>query len=149
MSGETENATFPMPKFYFSVQIAGDTATFQEMTGLETEVQQIAYRQSDSRHFDPIQMPGLGKPGNVTMRKGIFPNSNKLWDWFSQIKMNTITRQTMTISLVDATGTPQMVRTLNNAWATKISGTDLQSEGNEVAVESIEVANETLTISAP
>jgi phage tail-like protein len=42
-----------------------------------------------------------------------------------------------------------MVWTLNNAWPTKITGTNLKSEGNEVAVESIELAFETLTVSAP
>jgi phage tail-like protein len=33
---------------------------------------------------------------------------------------------------------------LNNAWPTKITGTDLKSNGNEVAVESIDVTFETL-----
>jgi phage tail-like protein len=41
------------------------------------------------------------------------------------------------------------VWTLNNAWPTKVTGTDLKSEGNEVAVESVEIAYETLVISAP
>jgi phage tail-like protein len=36
-----------------------------------------------------------------------------------------------------------MVWTLNNAWPTKITGTDLKSE-NEIAVESVEMAYETL-----
>jgi phage tail-like protein len=39
-----------------------------------------------------------------------------------------------------------MVWTLANAWPTKITSSDLNAEGNEVAVESIEVAHEGLTI---
>ncbi|NOS91596.1 MAG: phage tail protein, partial [Cyclobacteriaceae bacterium] len=35
---------------------------------------------------------------------------------------------------------------LNNAWPTKISATDLKSDGNEVAIDSIEIAHEGLTI---
>jgi phage tail-like protein len=53
------------------------------------------------------------------------------------------------VNLLDETGAPKMVWTLNNAWPTKITGTDLKSEGNEVAVESIELAFETLAVSAP
>ena len=94
-------------------------------------------------------MPGLKKYGNVTMKKGVFKSDNKFWDWFNQIKMNTIKRVPVTISLLDESGSPTMVWTLTNAFPTKITGTDLKSEGNEVAVESVEVAYETLVISAP
>lgn len=149
MAGETQNNIWPLPKFYFSVQIGGNNTSFQEVTGLDTESRPIEYRHGDSPSFYPIKMPGLGKVGNVTMRKGIFVNDSALWNWFNQIKLNTIARQTVVINLLDETGAPKMVWTLNNAWPTKVTGTDLKSEGNEVAVESVEVAYETLVISAP
>ena len=60
--------------------------------------------------------------------------------------MNTIARCTIVVNLMDQTGTPQYMWTLNNAWPTKFSGTDLKSDGNEVAIESIEIAYETLTV---
>jgi phage tail-like protein len=40
-----------------------------------------------------------------------------------------------------------MTWTLANAFPTKITGTDLNADGNEVAVETIEIAHEGLTIS--
>jgi phage tail-like protein len=149
MAGDTENAVWPLPKFYFSVKIGSNTVSFQEVTGLDSEARPIEYRHGDSPSFYPIKMPGLGKVSNVTMRKGIFVSDTALWDWFNQIKMNTIARQTVVINLLDETGAPKMVWTLNNAWPTKVTGTDLKSEGNEVAVESVEVCYETLVISAP
>ena len=91
-------------------------------------------------------MPGIQKSGNVTMKKGVFKSDNKFWDWFSTIKMNTIKRVPVTISLLDETGAPTMVWTLENAWPTKITGTDLKSDGNEVAIETIEIAHEGITI---
>jgi phage tail-like protein len=148
MAGDTENSTWPLPKFYFSVSgIPGGAASFQEVTGLDSEVRPIEYRGGDSKSFYPVKMPGLGKVGNVTMKKGIFVNDLNLWNWFNQIKMNTIARVTIGVQLLDESGAPKMVWTLNNAWPTKIIGTDLKSEGNEVAVESIEIAYETLLIS--
>jgi phage tail-like protein len=149
MAGETQNNIWPLPKFFFSVQIGGKATSFQEVTGLDDESRPIEYRHGDSPSFYPIKMPGLGKVGNVTMRKGIFVNDTQLWDWFNQIKLNTIARQTVVVNLLDETGAPKMVWTLNNAFPTKVTGTDLKSEGNEVAVESVEVAFETMVISAP
>lgn len=149
MAGETQDNIWPLPKFYFSVQIGDKTISVQEVSGIDTETQTIEYRHGDSPSFYPIKMPGLGKVGNVTLRKGIFVNDTAFWDWYNQIKLNTIARLTVVIRLLDETANPKMVWTLNNAWPTKITGTDLKSEGNEVAVESIEIAYETLTITAP
>lgn len=146
MSGSTENTTWPLPKFYFSVTGMPGNPVFQEVTGLQTEVQVIEYRAGNNPIFSPIKMPGLGKVGNVTMKKGIFVTDGSLWDWFNSIAMNTIERVTLVVNLLDQTGTPQYKWQLNNAFPTKLTGTDLKSDGNEVAVESIEVAFETMTI---
>jgi len=137
---------WPLPKFYFQVKWDSAVMSFQEVSGLDVEAQSIEYRHGDSPVFSAIKMPGLKKYGNVTMKKGVFKSDNKFWDWFNQIKMNTIKRVPVTISLLDEEGKPTMVWTLTNAWPTKVTGTDLKSTGNEVAVESIEVAHEGLTI---
>ncbi|MDR6852884.1 phage tail-like protein [Sphingomonas sp. BE123] len=142
-----ENTTWPLPKFYFSVTGIPGTPVFQEVTGLESEAQVIEYRAGNSAIFAPIKMPGLQKVGNVTMKKGIFVTDQTLWTWFSSIAMNTIARSTIVVNLLDETGAPRMMWTLNNAFPTKLSGTDLKSDGNEVAVESIEIAYETLKVS--
>lgn len=141
-----ENTTWPLPKFYFSVTGMPGDPVFQEVTGLEVESQPIEYRAGNSPVFAPIKMPGLQKVGNVTMKKGIFVTDSKLWTWFNTIKMNTIARSTIVVNLLDETGATRMSWTLNNAFPTKLSGTDLKSDGNEVAVESIEVAYETLVV---
>lgn len=141
-----ENTTWPLPKFYFSVTGIPGNPVFQEVTGLESEAQVIEYRAGNSSTFAPIKMPGLQKVGNVTMKKGIFVTDSKLWTWFNSIAMNTITRSTVVVNLLDETGAPRMSWTLNNAFPTKLSGTDLKSDGNEVAVESIEIAYETLEV---
>jgi phage tail-like protein len=116
------------------------------VSGLDMEAQPIEYRHGDSKEFSVIKMPGIKKTGNVTMKKGVFKADNKFWDWFSKIKMNTIKRVPVTISLLDESEKATMVWTLTNAWPTKITGTDLKSDGNEVAVETIEIAHEGLTI---
>jgi phage tail-like protein len=146
MAGDKQDNVWPLPKFYFQVKIGDKEIPFQEVSGLDIEAQIIEYRHGNSKEFSTIKMPGIKKTGNVTLKKGIFVKDNGFWDWFNKIKMNTIERQTIVINLLDEAGAPTMIWTLTNAWPTKITGTDMKSDGNEIAVETIEVAHEGLTI---
>lgn len=137
---------WPLPKFHFEVKWDSEVMSFQEVSGLDVEAQPIEYRLGDSPEFSTVKMPGMRKSGNVTMKKGIYKGDNKFWDWFNEIQMNTIKRVPVTISLLDENGDGTMVWTLANAWPTKITGTDLKSDGNEVAIETIELVHEGLTI---
>ncbi|HDR2162714.1 TPA: phage tail protein [Enterobacter cancerogenus] len=146
------DTVWPMPKFHFEVKWDGGAgadmvSAFQEVSGLDSESQPIEYRAGNSPVFSTIKMPGLIKSGNVTLKKGIFKNDNKFFAWYSTIKMNTIARTAVTINLLDESGAPVMSWKLKNAWPTKVTGTDLKSDSNEVAVETIELAHEGLEIS--
>lgn len=143
---QTDNI-WPTPKFYFQVQF-GDTGTaaFQEVSGLDMESDVIEYRDSNSPPFSTIHMPGLKKASDITLKKGMFKDDTALFDWFNQVKMNAIVRKTVTISLMDESGNPTMTWTLANAYPIKITGTDVNSQGSEVAVEEIVLAHEGLTM---
>lgn len=147
--GSKQSATvWPMPKFHFQVKWGEKEVAFQEVSGLDIEAQPIEYRSGNSPVFSTIKMPGLIKSGNVTMKKGVYKGDNGFWDWLDQIKMNTIKRISVVINLLDEEANPVMTWTLANAWPTKITGTDMKSDGNEVAIESIEIVHEGLTIAA-
>lgn len=146
-SKQSENL-WPIPKFYFTVDLGDgmENASFQEVSGLDIESQIIEYRHGDSPVFSTIKMPGIVKSSNITLKKGVFVKDNQFFDWYSKINMNTVKRTTVTIKLLDEGGNPTMTWTLQNAWPTKVTGTDLKSDGNEVAVETIEIAHEGLVI---
>lgn len=148
MAGEAQDNVWPLPKFHFTVKLGSqdNTVSFQEISGLETETQPIEYRHGDSKQFSTIKMPGIAKSGNVTLKKGVFVKDNNFWKWYDAIKMNTIKRETVTIQLLDEKGAPTMTWTLTNAWPTKISSPDMKSDANEVAVETMELAHEGITI---
>jgi len=140
--GSAQSTTvWPLPKFHFQVKWDSEVMSFQEVSGLDVEAQPIEYRHGDSPEFSTIK-----KSGNVTLKKGVIKSDNRFWDWFNEIKENTIKRVPVTISLLDESGAPTMVWTLANAWPTKIEATDMKSDGNEVAVESIEIAHEGIVI---
>lgn len=137
-----QGSSWPLPKFRFEVDFSSEVKAipFQEVSGMDTETQVIDYR----HHTDPapIKMPNIGKIANITLKRGVFTNDNTFWNWYNQIRMNATARSTMLIRLLDENGHTTMTWTLNNAWVTKIAATDLKSDGNEVAVESVEVACE-------
>jgi phage tail-like protein len=147
--GSVEGATWLMPKFRFEVDLGTELTkvAFQEVTGMDVENQIIEYRKSNSPLFSVEKMPGITKYGNITMKRGIFVNDNTFWNWHQEIAMNTIKRRTVLIKLLDEKGAVTMQWTLNNAWPTKITSTDLKSDGNEVAVDTLEIAHEQLIIS--
>lgn len=148
-NGSTEGAPWPMPKFRFEVDFGTEMSgvPFQEVSGMDVESQVIEYRRSNSPLFSTEKMPGISKYGNITMKRGIFVNDNTFWNWHAEIKMNTIERRTVLIKLLDEGGRVTMQWTLANAWPTKITTTDLKSDGREVAIDTIEIAHEQLTIS--
>lgn len=147
--GSKEGSTWPMPKFRFDVDFGTELKgiSFQEVSGMDKEVQVIEYRASNNPLFSTIKMPGIVKHSNISMKRGVFVGDNTFWNWMAQIQMNTIKRRTVIIRLLNEKGKVTMQWSLANAWPTKITSTDLKSDGNEVAVDTIEIAYESLTIS--
>lgn len=148
--GSPASTLWPMVKFTFVVDLGAGmkSVAFLEVSGLDAENSAIEYRKSNSPLFSTEKMPGIAKYGNVTLKKGVFVNDNAFWNWYNQIIMNTIKRQTILIKLLDEAGSVAMQWQLNNAWPTKITSTDLKSDGNEIAVDTLEIAYEQLIISS-
>lgn len=137
---------WPMPKFHFVVSWDDVEMQFSEVSGLDVDTQPVEYRAGDAPVFSRVKMPGMVKTGNLTMKRGVCVKNSAIFDWFAEIKMNTIKRKALTISLMDENGSPTMVWQVHNAFPVKVTGTDLKAQGNEIAVESIEIAHEGLTI---
>ncbi|WP_299763435.1 phage tail protein [uncultured Dokdonia sp.] len=137
---------YPLVKFSFQVDWGGTQIGFQEVSGLDIEVEPIEYRQGASPDFTKIKMPGMTKFSNITLKRGSFKGDNEYFDWFNSIQLNTVERRTLTISLLAEDGAPAITWKVNKAFPIKVQSTDLKAEGNEVAVESIEIAHEGLVI---
>jgi len=146
MPGDAQEAPWPVPKFHFKATIGdkGEIA-FQEISGLDAEFDVIEYRAGNSVDFSTVKMPGLRKGSDVTLKKGMFKSDSSLYTYFNETKMNTIARQTVTIQLLDEEHNPMFTWTLKNAFPMKVSGTDLNAQNSEVAVEEIVLAHEGLT----
>ncbi|MCB0619387.1 MAG: phage tail protein [Saprospiraceae bacterium] len=147
MAGENQEIPWPVPKFFFSVTFEdqGEIA-FQEVSGLDTEYDPIEYRDGNSIVFSTVKMPGLKKQSDVTLKKGMFKDDKKLFQYFASVVMNKIKRQTVTISLMDQDKSALFTWKLKNAWPLKYTGTDLNAQNSEVAIEELVLAHEELTM---
>lgn len=82
-------------------------------------------------------MPGLRKFNNITMKRGIVKKDNDFAKWLATVKMNTVERRDLIISLLDESLAPVMVWKVHNAFPVKLEGAALKATGNEVAIDSI------------
>jgi len=139
-------ATYPLPSFHFIVEWGGTRVGFTEVSGLTQEKQAIEYRDGSFPEYSSIKMPGLAKYSNVTLKRGIIKSDNDFAKWLSTVKMNTVERRDLVVSLLNEEHQPVMVWKIHNAFPVKVEGPALKSTGNEVAIESIELAHEGLEV---
>ena len=133
-------AQYPVPKFHFQVEWGGAKIGFTEVTGLEVSTDVIEYRDGASPEYHKIKMPGMQKFSNVTLKRGTFKGDNDFYNWWNTVALNTIVRRDVTVSLLNESHEPVVVWKIKNAWPLKVQSTDLKGDGNEVAIESLELA---------
>jgi phage tail-like protein len=137
---------YPLPVFHFTVQWGGTRIGFSEVTGLNQENQAIEYRDGSFPEYSSIKMPGLRKFSNVTLKRGIIKADNQFFQWLSTVKLNKVERRDVVVSLLNENHEPVMTWKIQNAFPVKVEGPGLKASGNEVAIESIELAHEGLEL---
>ncbi len=145
-------ADYPVAKFRFQVKFDGDEiAHFTEVSGLDSETEIIEFREGGSISKYKQIVLGLNKANRVTLKRGVFQEDAKhnFYKWWNKTtaKQSTAEAQrSVTIILIDEVGEPVITWTLSKAIPVKLQSTDLKSDGNEIAIESLELAHEGLTI---
>lgn len=139
-------ATYPLPKFHFQVQWGGERIGFTEVTGLDIQVEMIEYREGSSPEYHKIKMPGMQKFSNITLKRGSIEGDSDFYKWINTISLTVADRRDIVISLLNETHSPVMSWKAKNAFPVKVQASDLKSDGNEVAVETLELAHEGLNI---
>lgn len=139
-------ANYPLPKFHFQVEWGGASIGFTEVSGLDVQTDPIEYRDGASPEYVKTKMPGMQKFSNITLKRGTFKGDNEFYTWWNTVALNTIERRNVTISLLNENHEPVVIWKVKNAWPIKVQSTDLKADGNEVAIESIELVHEGLVI---
>lgn len=134
----------PFGAFRFLVEIDGvPRASFTECTGLDSETAVIEYRTGDSR--TTLKLPGLTRFSNITLRRGLTRDLS-LYQWRQTVVDGATERRNGVIVLLDEDGTPVLRWKFRNGWPCKLEGPSLNAKANEVAIETIEIAHEGLSL---
>lgn len=128
----------PFGSFNYLVEIDGIArATFSEVSGFDSTVDVIEHREGTQL----MKLPGYTKHSNIVLKWGM-THDLELAKWHQSVVDGVIERKGGAIVVHDRAGTVVARWTFVNAWPSKYDGPDLKSEGNEVAIESIELVHE-------
>ena len=132
----------PYPNHNFEVDIVGigDTIGFSEVDLPAGEIEVIEYREGNELTA-VRKLPGLVKYSNVTLKRGITGHL-ELFTWWKSVRDGQIARRDVSIKLLDEQRQEVMRWSLRNAWPVKLEAGPLNAQGNEVAIETLELAHE-------
>lgn len=117
---------------------------FAEVSGLEVTIDPIEYRNG----FDDVTVrkrQGLKKYTNITLKRGLIGRL-EFWEWVVEAMNGKVTRRHGHIALLDEDKQEVMRWNFYNGWPTKWSGPGLNAKNNEIAMETLEICHERLTI---
>ena len=132
----------PYLDFNFRVEIEGETAAaFREAELPEGRIEAIAYRDGTDRTNAARLLPGRTEYGPLILRRG-FAGDASLFQWWLAVSQGASDRRNVSVILLDEQRDEVARWNLRRAWPTKYAAPSLNALGNEVAVETLELAHE-------
>ncbi|HET6959029.1 MAG TPA: phage tail protein [Vicinamibacterales bacterium] len=142
----------PYGDFNFLVTINGisDDGTsvrggFSEVTGLDVEIVPIEYRTGNETSLATRKLPGLHKFTNITLKRGVIGDLS-LWNWINSVLNGNVRRADGSIVLLDDNRSEVLRWNFRRGWPCKLTGPTLNAKGNSIAMETLEICHEGLSI---
>ena len=131
----------PFVNFNFLVEVDGiRRAAFHECSGIDSAIDVIDHREG-GENTNTRKLPGLTKYSNIVLKRGITDDVD-LYRWHKRAVDGQIDRRNGSIVLLDRGGQEVARWNFRRAWPAKWSGPALTAEGNDVAIETLELAHE-------
>lgn len=125
----------------FLVEIDGIIkASFQEMSGLESTIDVLSYREGGSNVT--LKFPGNVQYSNISLSHGV-TDTSELYDWHEQWASGdpAAERKGGAILLLDRQGTEKLRWNFREAWPVKWTGPTLNAASMETAIHRFELAH--------
>ena len=133
----------PYGNFNFLVEIDGITrAAFHDVTGFDSTIDVIEHREG-GENTTVRKLPGLTKYGNISLKWGI-TEDRELYEWHRDAVQGNVRRKSGSIIGLDRRGVEILRWHFFNAWPAKYDAPDFNAEGNDIAIETLELAHEGL-----
>jgi phage tail-like protein len=136
----------PYRSFNFIIEIDGvPAAAFSEVSGLTAEGDAVDYREGTDVQMSVRKLIGLRKYTNITLKRG-YTQDKSFWTWYNNIALGVADRRNVTIILLNEARQEVLRWHAEAAWINKVEGPSFKASGNEVAIESVELVHEGLSI---
>ena len=136
----------PFANFRFRIEIDGiQQAGFSEATIPDSSTDIIEYREGTEAVLYARKLSGLTKHGILVLKWGI-TNSMELYNWRKMVEQGQTAqaRRNIAVTLIDEEGNDQTRWEFGNAWPSKYKAPDMNAKGNDVAIETLEIAFESM-----
>jgi phage tail-like protein len=136
----------PVSNYIYTLSLGGAEAAgyFAEVSGFSSESHVIEHTAATAKGLPlPQKFPGQLSWANITLKRGVDKNA-QLWAWHQTIIDGKVdaNRKDGQIAVLDFTGAVVVTFKFIRAWPCKFTATGLNSGGNEILVEEIELAHE-------
>jgi phage tail-like protein len=132
----------PYRNFRFLVEIDGlATSAFSEVELPESSITVVEYREGADALSSSRKLPGRVQYGNVVLRRGITENDD-LWNWWNALRSGRADRRNGAIVLLDEERNAVRRWVFHQGWPCKYTAPPLSARGNEVVIETLELAIE-------
>jgi phage tail-like protein len=143
---KTLSSTDLLASYNFKVELDGITrAGFKECSGLDSTIKAVTYREGTDPTLAQRQIPGLQSFSNIVLKRG-FSQDNALWEWHKLALEGQVQRRTISIILRDEQGNDKIWWNIKNCWPTKWTGPALDAAGDNIAIETLELAHEGISV---
>lgn len=137
----TGDITDPYLNYNFLVELDGIArAAFQECSGFDSTIDVVEHREG-GENTTVRKLPGMTKYSNISLKWGMTDDTD-LYDWHRRVVEGKIERKNGSIVVLDREGKEVARWNFFRAWPTKWDGPDFNAEGNDVAIETLELAHE-------
>lgn len=133
----------PYANYNFLVELDGITrAAFHEASGFDSTIDVIDHREG-GENTTLRRLPGLTKYSNIVLKWGM-TDELELYNWHKDAVKGKVVRKNGSVVGLDRSGAEVARWNFLNAWPTKYTGPSFTAEGNDIAIETLELAHEGL-----
>ncbi len=136
----------PVSRYHFTADWGGSRTGFAEISGLNIEIEPVLFREGASPEDQMRKLPGLRSYSNIVLKRSILKGDNDFFDWINTKQMNQIQRRDIVISLLNENHEPIVIWRVKHAFPVKYTGPVLAAGANNIAMESLELTHEGLTV---
>lgn len=143
---------YPLPAYNYRVEIGDTAVACSEVSGLSISYETQTYKESPVASGAPgprvMVMPAQSTQPTVTLKKGVVRGVSVpvLYDWIRTTRINQTEKKDIFVRLLDENGAAVISWKVANAFPTKLDAPSFTADSNDVAIESMELMADAVTL---